>query len=52
MVPEINGPVYVIDCADFANPTSKLIIVRKSEKKKIGVLEMLQIPRNMNARFM
>ncbi len=51
MVPEVNGPVYVIDCEDFANPTSKLISVRKSEKKSISVLQMLQIPPNMTERF-
>jgi hypothetical protein len=51
VVPEIGGPVYVIDCADFANPTSKMITIKKSGKKKIGILEMLQIPPNMKDRF-
>ena len=23
VVPEVNGPIYVLDCLDFNNPTSK-----------------------------
>jgi len=51
-VPEVNGPVYVIDCADFLNPTSKEIFIRKSEKKELGILQMLQQPPNMRDRFL
>lgn len=50
VVPEANGPVYVLDCADMNNPTSKLITVKKSEKKQIGILQMLQIPISMKER--
>ena len=52
VIPEANGPVYVFDCADFLNPTSKQIVVKKSEKKQIGILQMLQPPVDMKERFL
>lgn len=52
MVPELDGPVYVIDCADFLNPTSKEIFIRRSEKKEISILQMLQPPANMKESYM
>ena len=52
VVAEANGPVYVLDCADFNNPTSKEITIKKSDKNEISVLQMLQTPPGMKDRHL